>query len=63
MERKTSRPEIGIMPRWIHDDNRMEEILDCLERKSKNGDSIDPDWIVELRDLIKVIQPVEKAAF
>ena len=46
------KPPIGIMPRYIHNSNRMVEILDAMERYSKSSRSIPVEWVVELKDLI-----------
>ena len=49
------KPPIGIMPRYIHNSNRMVEILDAMERYSKASKHIPGEWIDELRDLINSI--------
>ena len=47
------KPPIGIKPRYIHDCERMIEILDAMERYSEAQKRIPVEWIDELKDLIE----------
>ena len=47
------KPPIGIKPKFIHDSERMEEIMEAMERYSKAEMPIPLEWIVELRQLLK----------
>lgn len=46
------KPPIGIKPRYIHDGERLREILNAMERYSKASKHIPGEWINELGDLI-----------
>ena len=46
------KPPIGIKPRYIHDGERLREILNAMDRYSKASKHIPGEWIDELRDLI-----------
>lgn len=52
MEQKT-KPPIGIEPRWLHERNRTEEIIEAIKRYSLSKEPIPFDWIVELEELMK----------
>lgn len=58
MEKATKRPPIGVMPKAIYDErmtgNRIGDILDAMERYSKEQILIPIDWIVELRDRLEM---------
>ena len=47
------KPPIGIKPRFIHDSDRMEEIIEAMERYSIAEIPIPVEWIVELKQLLK----------
>lgn len=46
------KPPIGIKPRYIHDGERLREILNAMDRYSRALKHIPGEWIDELRDLI-----------
>lgn len=46
------KPPVGIKPRYIHDGERLCEILNAMDRYSKASKHIPGEWIDELRDLI-----------
>lgn len=45
-------PPLGLMPKWLHDERRMREILDAMERYATAQMPAPVEWISELRDLI-----------
>lgn len=47
------KPPVGIKPRYIHDGERIEEILCAIERYTDANMSIPKSWVDELRDLLK----------
>ena len=49
----TSKPPLGLKPKYIHDKARVEEILDAMERYSYQRFPIPIEWIEELRGLIE----------
>ena len=52
-ETKETKPAITIKPRWLHEYDRLSEILDAMERYAVEGRSVHLDWVRELRDLIQ----------
>ena len=52
MENSKAYPE-GIKPRYIHDGERIDEILCAIERYTDANMSIPKSWVEELRDLFK----------
>ena len=46
------KPPLGIKPRYIHDGERVREILNAMDRYSKASKHIPGEWIDELGDLI-----------
>ena len=49
MNRK--RPPLGIFPRHLHDEKRMEHIVEAIGRFTAVGKVIPPDWIEEYNEL------------
>lgn len=50
----SQKPPVGLKPRYIHDSERIDEILYAIERYTDANMSIPKSWIEELRDLFKV---------
>lgn len=48
-----SKPPLGLMPKWVHDAKRAEDILDAIERYTDENMSIPKSWVKELKDLFK----------
>ena len=46
-----SAPPIGLVPRWIANRNRYDEILEAMDRFREAGRLIPVDWLTELADL------------
>lgn len=46
------KPPIGLVPRYIHDGKRIDEILSAIERYTDANMSIPKVWVDELRDLL-----------
>ncbi len=49
----SQKPPIGLKPRYIHDSERIDEILYAIERYTDANMSIPKSWVDELRDLLK----------
>ncbi|MCJ8352356.1 hypothetical protein [Moritella sp.] len=49
------KPEVGIKPKFIHDEHRLIKIDDAILRFVENGQSIPIEWITERDQLIEVI--------
>ena len=47
------KPPIGLIPRYIHDGKRIDEILNAIERYTDANMPIPKSWIEELRDILK----------
>jgi hypothetical protein len=52
------KPPLGIKPRYIHNLDRMQDIISAMQRKADNGEWPLPEWVEELNDL--VIAEVER---
>lgn len=46
-------PPLGLMPRYIHEDKRIADILNAMKRYSEAGYAIPCEWVLELRDLFR----------
>ena len=51
-ERLFKKPPIGLKPKFIHRKERINDILDAMERYTKAESLILPEWVDELRELI-----------
>jgi len=51
-ERLFKKPPIGLKPKFIHRKERINDILDAMERYTKAECLILPEWVDELRELI-----------
>src|SRR6476646_7268944 len=60
-ENQTTKPPIGLRPRWIHDQDRSLEIIDAARRYAEARKPIPVEWIDEFRELM-VAQPPQPAA-
>lgn len=49
----SQKPPLGLKPRYIHDVERIDEILCAIERYTDANMSIPKSWVNELRDLLK----------
>ena len=49
----SQKPPIGLKPRYIHDGERIDEILRAIERYTDANMPIPRSWVNELRDLLK----------
>lgn len=49
----SQKPPLGLTPRYIHDCERIDEILCAIERYTDANMSIPKSWVEELRDLLK----------
>lgn len=47
------RPPIGVMPKFIWDEKRFEELQGAIMRYADRGFMISPEWIEEYNSLIK----------
>ena len=48
------KPPVGLMPKEIHDWKRIVEIVYAVERYAEAGIPIDKEWVVELKQLLKI---------
>lgn len=51
-ERLFKKPPIGLKPKFIHRKERINDILDAMERYTKAECLILPEWVDKLRELI-----------
>jgi len=49
------KPPLGLMPRRIHNENRMREVYEAIQRYRKEGKMVPGDWIDEYFDLAALL--------
>lgn len=53
----TPRPSLGIMPRYLWEEQRFEDVRDAiLNRIRTGGHPVPPEWIEEYNELIKKVK-------
>lgn len=50
---RNERPPIGIMPRYIWEEKRIDDIREAINRYSEKALPIPSQWIEEYNDLVK----------
>ena len=50
---KNTKPPLGVMPRNLHDEARLKELLEAVLRYLDAKRKINPEWIQEINDLLK----------
>lgn len=53
---KVQKPEIGIKPLWLHNELRLKEINDAIDRYVSNSQEIPSEWMFEKRLLESTIK-------
>ena len=46
-----NKPPIGLKPRWLHETNRIQDIIDAIKRYSEAEEPIPTEWVDELKEL------------
>ncbi len=59
----TSQPPIGIIPKWLHDERRLKELMDAIERYFHDYRPIPQEWSDEYNTLIKEKREREDSKF
>ena len=54
------KPPLGLMPRSIHRDHRIKEILEAMQRYADKQKAIPEEWFEELMELNKQNEKKEK---
>jgi len=47
-----SKPPLGIMPRKFHDEKRMQDLANAINRRLQEPSNIPIDWIEEYNELV-----------
>jgi len=50
---RTKKPPIGIIPRFIHDENRLKDLRKTIKRYIKSYHKINQEWVSEYNELIE----------
>jgi hypothetical protein len=50
--KEINRPPLGLMPKWIYDDNRKQELIAAICRYSQAGLKIPQEWSAEFKGLL-----------
>ena len=53
MSNNNTKPPLGVMPRDLHDEARLRELLEAVLSYLDAKRKIDPEWIQEINDLLK----------
>lgn len=53
---QSERPPLGIYPRFLHDEKRMEHIAEAIERFTAVGKAVPLEWIEEYDELAERVQ-------
>ena len=46
-----SRPPLGVKPKWLHDEERREELKFAIERHLAESEEIPVEWVEEYNEL------------
>ena len=47
------KPPLGLKPKWLHDEERKEEVINAIKRYLKSGRKIPNKWIKEYNSFCK----------
>lgn len=50
------KPQIGVMPRFIWEEQRLTDIKEAIERRTSTFENIPVEWINEYNELIEKIE-------
>ncbi|MGE9751377.1 hypothetical protein ACQP3R_00265 [Bacillus inaquosorum] len=50
---KCTKPPLGVIPKWLHDERRAEELKAAIDRRLSANWHIPPEWIEEYNLLIR----------
>lgn len=53
IERGKEKPPLGIVPRWMHEGQRLRELRETIVRYMQHGEYLPLEWIEEYNDLIR----------
>lgn len=56
------KPPLGLMPKYLHDEKRLEDIRNAMGRFTDAGKVVPQEWIEEEKELIRKM-PKEKNVF
>lgn len=48
-----NKPPIGLVPKYIHDYNRVRDIKEAIKRYQEFGSPVPTEWLVEYYELTK----------
>lgn len=53
---KYEKPPIGIMPKWLWEEQRLHDLHSAIQRYLDVGMTVNPEWIEEYNELSKRIR-------
>jgi hypothetical protein len=56
MNKQYSKPQFGVLPKWLWDEKRIEDLVAAIERKLSVSEQIPYEWIEEYNTLVKNIE-------
>lgn len=51
MPKNIPKPPLGLIPRFIIDEERKQEILDAVQRRLDENHQVPIDWMIELNEI------------
>ena len=55
-----SKPPLGLRPRYLHDEERLTELRDCIDRHTDGRYPIQLEWVIEYNELVTKYTKHEK---
>lgn len=55
VKKKITRPPLGLVPKWVRDEERLKEIKEAIDRYTAEFKSIPSEWVVEYNSLVEII--------
>ncbi|TII15272.1 hypothetical protein C6Y43_14115 [Bacillus subtilis] len=56
MKSKINVPPLGVIPKWLHDENRVKDLKAAINRYLDDNHEISAEWIDEYNLLVKSIK-------
>lgn len=54
--KNNTAPPIGLIPKFIHDENRLKDVIDAIERYCNAKLQIPYEWVEEYNELLSKIK-------
>ena len=54
------KPPLGVMPRYVHDEMRRQDLIGAITRYINDGAMVPLEWVKEYNELTKRLREVEQ---